>query len=255
MKKFSFVALLFITGISLTYAAGARGNGNIITIEKNLPPFERIHMGGRGEINYHRSQEYRVFIQIDSNLEEHLDVSVAGSGLRVGPKQGRGLFSPTKFIVDVYSPGLSGVAMSGSVKFTTVDKISAGDFRLNISGSGKVDGDFECENFSTNISGSCSINSNIVCDSFSAGISGSGDIKLTGRANNLDVTISGSGNFDGNEFQTNNAAVNVSGSGYIQLWVMEYLRVRMSGSGGVRYRGDPQIDFRTSGSGRLEKYW
>lgn len=255
MKRLSFALLLLVAGFSFVYAAGARGNGKIITIEKNLSPFERIHVGGSGELNYHQSQEYRVAVQIDSNLEEHLDISTRDSRLYIGPKQGRALFSPTKLIVDVYCPSPSGVAISGSVKFTTMDKISAGDFRLNISGSGKVDGDFECDNFSTRISGSCDINSNIVCTSFSAEISGSGKIAVTGSAKNLNVSISGSGEFNANEFQTNNASVNVSGSGLIQLWVMEYLQARMSGSGGIRYRGDPQIDLRSSGSARLEKYW
>ena len=252
MRKLTLIILLFAAGISLANAAGARGNGNIVTREKSAGPFDRVYVGGRAIINYRHSEEYRVLVTIDSNLEERLDIFTRNNTLNIGPKHGQNIF-PTEFIVDVYSPSLSGVSLSGSVEFNGKDTIKTKDFKLNISGSGKAEGTIECENFSTNISGSGLIDLNVISNTFSADISGSGKINLSGSSGELDVLISGSGSFDGGEFQTNNASVRVSGSASIYVLAVNFLRVRISGSGGLRYRGNPIIDFNISGTGQLGK--
>ena len=231
MRKIILTVLLIALAISFANAAGARGNGNTVTIEKKLPPFERIHIGGTAAVNYHLSNEYRVLVTVDSNLEEHLDIVTNDSRLSVRPKQGQRIF-PTEFTVDVYSPSLSGVSLSGDVQFMGKDKISARDLSLRISGSGEIDADIICENFSANISGS-------------------GRISLSGSCNDLALTISGSGNFEGYDFQSNNADVRVSGSSRIDIWALENLKIRMSGSGWLRYRGNPYIDSSSSGSGYI----
>ena len=216
-------------GVSFANAAGARGNGNIVTIEKNLQSFERIYAGGKLNVNYRQSHEHRAVVTIDSNLEEYLDIFTENDRLNIRTKQGRNL-SPTEFTVDVYSPSLSDVSISGSVQFRGKDKIQTRDFGLRISGSGEVD-------------------VNIICESFSANISGSGLVNLTGSCNDMNISLSGSGNFNAYEFQANTADVRASGSSRIEVWVLEHLRAKMSGSGWLRYRGNPLVDLESSGSG------
>jgi len=252
MKRFCLIVLLFALGVSFADAAGARGNGNIVTIERNMSSFEEINVMGWVVVNYHQSQEYRTVIRIDSNLEEDLDIFAANGKLNIGPKMGRRI-NPTEFTVDVYCPSLSGISIAGSVRFEGKDKINARDFDLRISGSARIKGNFECESFSTRVSGSGEIDGSLVCNSFSANSSGSVKITLAGSCNDMDITITGSGTFEGNEFRTNNAAVRASGSARINVWVLENLSARVSGSGRVRYRGNPTIDFSGSGAARLER--
>ena len=251
MKKSGLLILLLVLGISFTNAAGSRGNGKIITIEMNVSPFEMIQISDRGAVNYYRGGEYRVVVAIDSNLEKRLDIVSRNNTLNIGLKSGYRVY-PSRFVVDVYSPVLSGITISGSIQFEARDTISARDFRLNVSGNGRIGGNFECEGFATDISGSVDIESNVVCNRFSADISGYGRITLTGECNYLDISVSGSGTFDGDEFKTNNAVVRISGSARIYVWVLDYLRANVYGSGRVRYRGNPKIDFSGSGSGQLE---
>ena len=251
MKKFCLIIMLLVLGISFVNAAGSGGNGKITTIEKEVSPFETMQIKNRVTVNYHQSLVYRVIVTIDTNLEKRLDIVTRDNTLNIGLKSGY-RFYPSIFIVDVYSPDLTGVTISGSVQFEVMDKLSARDFYLNVSGSGRIKGNFECESFSANISGSVDMDSFVVCNSFSADISGSGRITLTGECNYLDVSVSGSATFDGDEFKTNNATVRISGSARIYVWVLDYLRANVYGSGRVRYRGNPKIDFSGSGSGQLE---
>ncbi|MCL2130090.1 MAG: DUF2807 domain-containing protein, partial [Treponema sp.] len=74
-----------------------------------------------------------------------------------------------------------------------------------------------------------------------------------GNADDMELVISGFGNFNAGEFRTNNAVVQISGSGRINIWAEETLKANVSGSGRLIYRGNPKIDYRGSGSGRLER--
>ena len=236
MKKPYFIIIVAVIGISAVFIScyslpHINGNGVMVTSERDVSRFERIQISGSATVNYHASQEYRAVVTVDSNLEEYTRVYTEGDVLKIGTKNGKSYFF-TNYTVDVYCPKLSAVSVSGSVRFNGIDKINTSKFTLGVSGSAKINGTYEC-------------------NKFDADISGSSEIAVSGTAKEMSVTISGSVNFSGSEFQTNNANVRVSGSGNINIWVLDYLKARISGSGRVTYRGNPKIDYTGSGSGRL----
>ena len=253
MKKSSFTAMAFIIGFSASCLSCAVfpviGNGNLVSPEINVSSFEKINVSGSAEVRFHASQGQRVVVTVDSNLFEYVDIFTRNRELNIRWKN-RGPYF-TKFLVDVYCPALTGISMSGSGSFVGVDKIVASSFGSNISGSGDMEGTIECVNFSTRISGSGKTNYNVICSNLTADISGSGDITIAGTGKDSSIRISGSGDFNGIEFKTNNASARISGSGSINIWVLDNLQANISGSGDVRYRGNPRIDVSVSGSGRL----
>jgi hypothetical protein len=226
------VILIFAVFISCRSIPRIKGNGNMAAFEKALSSFEKIQVTGSAVVNFRAGQEYRVVVTVDSNLEEYTRVYTEGNVLKIGTKE-RGSYHFTNFIVDVYCPKLSAVSISGSVRFNGIDEINASIFELVISGNGKINGTFECEEFS-------------------AKISGSGQIAAKGSAKEMNISVSGTGDFYGNAFQTSNAIVDISGSGEMHIWVLEHLEAKVSGSGRITYRGNPKIDFKGSGSGQLK---
>ena len=260
MKKLIIILALACAPF-LVFAGGDRedwdvgfprvGNGDMVTFEISVSPFESIYVRGRAVIFYHASREYRAVVTVDTNLKEFVDVSTQDRVLNIGTKRGRNI-GFTNFTVDVYAPSLTGVSVSGSARFEAMDTVSSREFRLNISGRGKIKGPFECDDFSMRISGSGEIENHIVCRSFKASVSGSGHLDITGSAADMEITVSGSGNLNLSEFQTNNAALNISGAGNVQVWVLDHLNARISGAGRVQYRGNPIIDFSGAGIKRLQ---
>jgi hypothetical protein len=254
MKKLSIAAVIFLVGFSVTCMSCAIfpiiGNGNLLSTEMNVPSFEKINVSGSAEVRFHASQSQRVVVTVDSNLSGYVDIFTRNKELNIRLKN-RGSYSFTRFLVDVYCPVLTGVSVSGSGSFAAMDKITASSFEANISGSGKTEGTVECGNYSANISGSGKIINNVVCDNLTAYISGSGEITITGTGKDSNVRITGSGDFNGIEFKTNNVSAQISGSGNMNIWVLDYLKANVSGSGSVRYRGNPRIDFSGGGSGRI----
>lgn len=84
-------------------------------------------------------------------------------------------------------------------------------------------------------------------------VSGSGEIDAAGRTERLVARVTGSGAIEAAGLTAAQARASVSGSGDIELTVTEALDASVSGSGRIRYRGNPaKIARRVSGSGDID---
>jgi hypothetical protein len=253
MKKVIITVVLigFVCFVVNADGRAEKGNGNVISSERAMPPFEKIDNAAEAIVRFHASQEYRVIVTVDSNLDKYVKIATKNNVLKIETESNILGFYFTQFVVDIYCPMITGVLISGSGRFEAVDKIVAPAVGLTISGSGAIYGGIECDTVSINISGSGEMEGNIKSNKVSATISGSGKIIINGNARESDINISGSGNMFGNEFMTNNANININGSGNVNIWAVDYIKANISGSGGITYRGNPKIDFSGSGSGRI----
>ncbi|MCL2211972.1 MAG: DUF2807 domain-containing protein [Treponema sp.] len=233
MKKFNVIAMSFIIMVFVSCNSfHIAGNGDLATSERAVTSFQKISTGSSVEICFYKSSEYKVVITTDSNLMEYVISEIKNNTLYIGLRNGS--YSFTKIMADVYCPVLTSVSISGSGKFSSNEKIAVPEFELIISGSGKADGEIDC-------------------DILNAVISGSGVINISGNNKNSNINVSGSGKFNGLDFIINEAVVNVSGSGDLNIHVTESLKAVISGSGILNYRGDPQVDKNINGSGKINK--
>ena len=238
MKKVikCFAVLAFVIGVFTGCVSCAfnaiKGNGNLLTSKKSVSAFEKIHVSNSANVRFYSSSEYKVVVTTDENLDEYVEIVTENNVLNIGTKSGSYSFS--KFLVEIYCPTLTGISISGSGRFESVDKITTSTFDTSVTGSGKIEGNIECEKLH-------------------ARISGSGRIIITGSGKDADIDISGSGNFNGSDFIINNATVRISGSGSADVYATDNLKANTSGSGNINYRGEPKTDTNVSGSGRIRK--
>src|SRR5687768_3181536 len=87
--------------------------------------------------------------------------------------------------------------------------------------------------------------------SFAVNISGSGGVELGGKAESLNVTIGGSGSVNSLRMPVRTADVEVTGSGKIFVHASERLVANIVGNGSVEYAGNPQVTKRITGTGRV----
>ncbi len=107
---------------------------------------------------------------------------------------------------------------------------------ISLSGSGKV--------FIENMNG----------DFLEVQISGSGEVYAKGEVEELDIRVSGSGSVDSRELKADDVSVSVSGSGGALVYASNSFDGNVSGSGDIRYFGNPGIvDKSVSGSGSIKK--
>lgn len=114
------------------------------------------------------------------------------------------------------------------------EKISVGNLRFDISGSGKV------------------TFNDLHANELTANISGIGKFKLSGEAKRVEFNISGSGNADALSFKTPALTANISGAGKISMDVTDELEANISGSGSIKYVNTPaKITRSISGIGKI----
>ncbi|WP_242157214.1 GIN domain-containing protein [Aestuariivivens sediminis] len=86
---------------------------------------------------------------------------------------------------------------------------------------------------------------------FSIENEGTGNIEINGVSNDLTIRNQGSGNILGFHFIVNHCAVEIEGSGNVEVTCSTNLDVEIEGSGNVYYKGTPTINTDITGSGSV----
>jgi len=220
---FSVIVTVFIVGCE-------QGNGEVVSKEIKASNFTSINANGSANVNIHFSEEYKVIVTTDSNIQDKIEIETSGNTLYIEKSQDN--YNPTKLIIDVYMPDLKAVTLNGSGKIK-IDSGNTLDFDITLSGSGNIN------------------SQNYEAQSVNMNLSGSGSIKLKAMST-LNANISGSGNINAQNFEIQNANVIISGSGNIRLWVTDSLKGKISGSGSIFHKGNSSINVNITGSGRVK---
>ena len=227
----TFIAFMTTSCIVVINGKSAQGSGNIITEEREVSAFNKIHLKGSGKVFLTPGEKQTLVIKTDDNIMPLIETDVSGNKLSIS--DGNHHLRPTSFEVYITLENLEGVRISGS-----------GD----IIGKGR----FVMDTLDTEISGSGDMDLEVETGLLETKISGSGSIHLSGKAEDYTVSISGSGKINAFDVDAKHVSVKISGSGDCRVSTSESLDAKISGSGDVYYRGRPQINAKISGSGSLK---
>lgn len=204
------------------------GDGPIITQELNLDEFDGIRVPGDIDVFIKQGDFQEVLVEGKENLIDELDLRVSGG---VWSVEFDGCVRDVdEFNVFITMPNLRSAKISGSGNIISENVFVIGDVELDITGSGNIDLAMEA-------------------DDVDASITGSGELDLEGIADDVKYRISGSGDIKAFDLECNTADISISGSGDVEVLVIDFLKARISGSGDVFYKGNPELDVSTSGSG------
>jgi hypothetical protein len=240
MRKFATLGLVVLFTVSCTAQWGKRvsGNGNMVTFERSTGDYDEVSVSGFFDVVLVPGTEGDLTLRGEENLLEHIITEVKDGKLIIKVEKGMNL-KPSSW--------KDGIHIT-----VPIESINA----VTLSGSGDIVGKktIETNNFKTSMSGSGDITLDIEARSVEASMSGSGDINLSGSTTDFVVTISGSGDIKAYELQADNVDATVSGSADIKVTAKKMLKARVSGSGDISYKGNPQkVDTKTSGSGDITK--
>lgn len=210
-----------------------KGNGTIET--KSFPQnnFNAISIAGGWTADIRYSETFSMQIETDENIFPDLDIFLTGTTLKIGFKSGYSI-SPTQCKVSITMPAL--------IKLQTAGSLTAVISSFNM----------PKDSMSIDIAGSGNITArDITVNTLKVDVSGSADFSATGKAENMIADISGSGDIKTTDFETEKADISISGSGSAKVWVTRHLKADIGGSGSVRYKGQPVIETKSSGMGKI----
>jgi hypothetical protein len=209
------------------------GNGVGSTEERGVSNFTGIYSTSDFDVEVIQSNETRIVVQADENLQQYIKTYVEAGDLFLETDNYRCLDSETRMQITIYCPFLETVVLSGSGDME-VSGFNPEYFTVTLSGSGDID-----------------FNNILVGKSIEVNIPGSGDIMLDGKSPQAYYYLSGSGDIDGSAMTTDYSKVVLSGSGDVEVFAYEELDVILSGSGNIYVYGGPVIQDRITGSGKI----
>ena len=232
------VALLLLITVSLgnVYAQKVKGNGKMINKTRNVGSFDGVGVSGSFDVILVTGNEGKLEISVEENLEPYLITEVSGGSLKIKWKKGTNIRTTKSTQVTVHFKEINSLAMSGSGDITSKDVIKGNSLDMAVAGSGDIKLSMDVQKAQS-------------------AISGSGDIELSGKAAEFEAAVSGSGDIEAYDLKTEKAELKVAGSGSIEISVEKEIVARVSGSGDIKYKGQPRIeDIKVSGSGNVSTY-
>lgn len=243
---------------------------------RNVDTFTKIAFRVPGKLYLRQGSPQKVVIKGKKDILEEIQTKVEGSRLIIENENRRWKWSSDDK-VDVYITvkDINGLNVGGSGDLIGQTKIVTDDIALNVSGSGNMKVEVEASgDMESDVSGSGNIELRGKCRSFNSdvsgsgkviltlnasgnadfGVSGSGKIEASGSASKVKASISGSGKVLAANLETNSCEVRITGSGDVEINVKNELDANITGSGSVRYRGNPsKVNSHSAGSGHVRK--
>ncbi len=236
LKSITLVAFLFSVTTSCAQWGKwekVKGNGNITTENRSTGDYDGLKSAGPMNFKLVQGKEGNITIEGDSNLMEHIVTKVEGGKLVVKVEDGVNIKPSKTIVVTIPYESINSVSLAGSGDIENSGTIKSDHFDVSIAGSGDID-------------------LNISSNSVESSISGSGDIELSGSTKDLITKVTGSGDFDGSDLDSTNVTAKITGSGSANVVCNGELKVRITGSGDVKYSGNPtNKDTKVTGSGSV----
>lgn len=250
-----FIAVLVLSTATACAQNRVVGSKKYITKNVNVESFKHIAAIGSVDVIYTQTDGGKPQIEIygSDNIVPLIETTVEHNTLTVKYKKNTSVNNPGKLEIRVSAPAVESMKISGSGDIFIPKGISTPTLSIKISGSGDIDGKkITCNNLDMSVSGSGDIKlTGIKATNVNANVSGSGDVELEGTTANANYHVTGSGDVTAHKLIADEVQATVSGSGDITCHATKTLKGKVSGSGDVGYKGNPEISFSKKGLRKL----
>ncbi len=207
------VLLILLLGCVFPYQETIRGNGVIVTEERDVSHFTSLRITGARSTIVYGDREGPIRITGDENLLEYNESYVENDRLVITTSDNVNLRPTQRIEIEIPGKHLQSVRVSGSNRIELLH-VDQEWFRIRGSGSTRV--------------------------------------LVTGYVEELEVRMSGSSRLDAEDLIAERVTVRTSGSSRSVINAEESIEARTSGSSRVSYYGNPEIvEINSSGSSRV----
>ncbi len=211
------------------------GKGQQLQFVVTPEVFQKIDVQIDAEIHVKKGTKTEVVINAQQNIYDEIKVYVTSDILKFA--YNHCVRNKQTVVIYIESPNLDGLKISGSGNISIDSTLTTSRLDLKILGSGSISvNDLNTSYINTHISGSGSVN-----------------IASTDTVTTHDILIDGSGNINAFNLPTQNITIDILGSGSCNIYAITKLDVYIAGSGGVNYKGNPQITSNIQGTGKVTK--
>jgi hypothetical protein len=214
-----------------------QGNGNIVSRELSVSTFVRLHLGCKGTVELHQSDDEKVIIEADENLLDHVAATNAGRTLFISTQEKLKQPAFTSCVVKVFLRQLNilyvrneggNVICPGEISLTEPLKITiqtVGETALWLNAPSLK----------------------ILCQA-------QGNTTLRGRAEKLEIKNMSQGDLDASRFKAAELSIKNMAEGNVRLHADDAIRISHYGEGFIHYSGDAIVkDIKQYGDGEVKR--
>jgi len=215
LRSISFLSIVVILSMGCMYPSQQtiRGNGNIVTDERDVGHFTELRITGSRSTVVYGDREGPIRITADENLLEYNESYVENGRLVITTANNVNLRPTQRIEIEIPGKHIQNVRVSGSNRIELYD-IDQDWFRIRGSGSTRV--------------------------------------TATGYVGDLEIRMSGSSRLDAGDLVADIGTIRTSGSSRAVVTVENILEARTSGSSRVSYYGNPEdMQINSTGSSRV----
>jgi hypothetical protein len=231
---FSFLLIFSLSSCRYFNGEEVRGDGNVISQQRNVSNFNAIDAGGAVEVHLVQGPA-GVKVTADGNLQEYVEVFTEGDVLVIQYKQNTSLEPSADIKIFVSVPSLNSIEVSGASKLIA-DGPYTGTTALQIKASG-----------------ASNVTMNISVPKLDVDISGASHANLQGKATDIIASASGASEIRAMELVSETADIDVSGASDTEITANSKINIEASGASSVSYKGNAAVSQNVSGAGSVKK--
>jgi len=239
--------------------------------ERKLNQFSSIENSCSIDMIIKQGDVQKVIVVSPDKYLSKIKTEVQGGILRVDVK-GSLSYRNEDLHIEVTVKNLEEIVNNGSADIEIFGIFNTDHILLSMHGSGDLEGDFKVQDMKIRMHGSgdveiSGVNGSLDVRQMGSGdfegeslhlasadfsMSGSGDAEVSGTAAMMEISQSGSGDFDGRSFVVKTAKIRKTSSGEADVHITDTLEARLSGSGDLNVKGNPNMTMiSVNGSGEI----
>lgn len=274
VKSILFLACVFMLCTPIASAQRVKASKKYVTTNVKTERFDSIVLQGSSDITFTQKKgEPSVEIYGSDNIIPLLETVVENKTLYIRFKKNTNIRNIGTLKIGVTNDDLKGLKIQGSGDVRIADGLETESLSLEVYGSGDIKGkSLSAGALSITVKGSGDVSfSGVRAGSLKVQIhgsgdislsdaqvgtavaqtNGSGDISLSGTGGNASFATKGSGDIEARNFVVAIVNAEIRGSGDISCHATDKLTGKVSGSGEISYKGDPEISFAAKGLRKL----
>lgn len=214
-----------------------KGNGKIVSREISVSTFVRLHLGCSGIVELHQSDEEKVIIEADENLQDYCAATNAGRTLYVSTREKIKQPAYTSCVVKVFLRQLNVLYVRndpGNVICTNEITLSE-PLDIKIQSVGNTELNINAPKIK------------ILCQA-------EGNTVLKGSTEKLEIKNQSQGDFDSSQLKTGELIIKNMSEGDVLLHADNTITLSHYGSGFIHYKGNAVVkDIKQYGDGEVKR--
>lgn len=226
-KLFGWIFLLLAGFFAFTASAQTpRGNKNVVSEQRSVPPFEEIQAGGAFRIFLTIKDQYSITVETDENLLGAIKTTVEGKRLKISTS---GVRNPTALNIYVTAPVIKRIDLSGASTLSSSNTLATEELKIKTSGAAELEMEIDV-------------------DYLELESDGASEIVLKGSAEKAVIEASGAVEIRAGELTIKNAEVTSSGASEIRIHVTDKISKNITGASTVIVTGEAKPESQESPS-------